>query len=71
MSKKKEKKSTDEKFTLLELVENCDVRLPIIVMELHQAGLLDQYNYEKQNWRIEDIEPSMTQKEFDKIIGVE
>ena len=66
---KKKKESKPEKKTLLELVAESEVRPPIIMMELHHAGLLEQYNYEKEMYGLEEIEPSLTQKEFDKIIG--
>ena len=71
MTKKKQTKKSepqDEKYTLLELVANSTVRSPIIMMELHHAGLLNQYKQEKQDYGLEEIEPSMTQKEFDKIV---
>jgi hypothetical protein len=65
---KKDSKPQDKK-TLLELVAESEVRSPIIMMELHHAGLLEQYQYEKEMYGLEELEPSLTQKEFDKIIG--
>lgn len=71
MTKKKETKSKpkEEKYTLLELVAESTVRSPIIIMELHHAGLLDQYYYEIENYGLEEIEPTLTKKEFNEIIG--
>ena len=73
MSKKKtEKKAADEeKFTLVELVKASDVHYPSLVMDLHRAGLLEQYEQELEVFGKEDIEPSITEAEFKKIVEAE
>ena len=38
-----EKKTKEEKFTLVELVQSSDVHYPSLIMDLHRAGLLEQY----------------------------
>ena len=68
MTKSKKKKETAEKFTLVELVENSDLHYPLIIMNLSRAGLLQQYEEEKEALGRLDIEPSMTQAEFDKLM---
>lgn len=69
MTKKQKKGETsDEKFTLVELVNDSNLHYPLIIMNLSRAGLLEQYENEKEAWGILDIEPSMTQAEFDKIM---
>ena len=68
MTKSKKKKETAEKFTLVELVENSDLHYPLIIMNLSRAGLLQQYEEEKEAFGRLDIEPSMTQAEFDKLM---
>lgn len=68
MTKKSKKNETSEKFTLVELVSNSDLHYPLIIMNLSRAGLLQQYEEEKEALGILDIEPSMTQAEFDKIM---
>ncbi len=67
MSKKK-KETSDEKFTLVELVKNSDVHYPSIIMDLHRAGLLEQYKEELEVYEKEDITPSLTLAEFNKIV---
>ena len=67
MSKKK-KETSDEKFTLVELVKNSDVPYPSIIMDLHRAGLLEQYKEELEVYEKEDITPSLTLAEFNKIV---
>lgn len=66
---KKTKKSQDEKFTLVELVKASDEHLPSLIMDLHRAGLLEQYYEELEAYGRLDIEPTITKAEFDKIIG--
>lgn len=69
MTKKSTKKKTSaEKFTLVELVANSDLHYPLIIMNLSRAGLLEQYETEKEAFGILDIEPSMTEAEFNKIM---
>ena len=67
MSKKK-KETSDEKFTLVELVKNSDVHYPSIIMDLHRTGLLEQYKEELEVYEKEDITPSLTLAEFNKIV---
>ena len=70
MSKtKKKEEPQDEKFTLVELVKSSDAHYPSIVMDLHRAGLYEQYLEEKKAEGRLDIEPSITKAEFNKIIG--
>lgn len=68
MSKTK-KKTSDEKFTLVELVRKSEISYPSIVMDLHRAGLLQQFEEELEAEGRLDIEPTMTEAEFKKIIG--
>lgn len=71
MTAKTKKKSAkkEEKYTLIELVASSEAHYPSVIMDLQQAGLLEQYYDElKANGRL-DIEPSMTKAEFNKIIG--
>lgn len=68
MSKTK-KKTSDEKFTLVELVRKSGISYPSIVMDLHRAGLLQQFEEELEAEGRLDIEPTMTEAEFKKIIG--
>lgn len=62
------KKETSEKFTLVELVENSDIHYPLIIMNLSRAGLLQKYEEEVEAQGKFDIEPSMTQTEFNKLM---
>ena len=66
MSKKK-KETSDEKFTLVELVASSDVPYPQIIMNLSKEGLLEQFEEEVSVYGKEDIEPSITEAEFKKI----
>ena len=66
-----EKKSEEEKFTLVELVESSDIHYPSLVMDLHRAGLLEQYKQELEVYGKEDIAPSITEAEFKKIVEAE
>lgn len=68
MTKTKKKETSEEKFTLVELVKNSDLHYPLIVMNLSRAGLLQQYEKEVEEEGIFDIEPSMTLTEFNKIM---
>lgn len=67
MSKTKKKETSDEKFTLVELVESSDVHYPRIIMNLSKEGLLQQFEEEVSVYGKEDIEPSLTKAEFKKI----
>lgn len=74
------KKNTDEKeikktvtankFTLYEAVQNHEEQNHVIVGALSKAGLLNQYRHEKHAiiTGTEDINPSITMVELDKII---
>ena len=64
----KKKNETSEKFTLVELVNKSDLHYPLIVMNLSRAGLLQQYEEEIAAYGRLDIEPSMTEAEFNKIM---
>ena len=68
MTKTQKKQSSGKKFTLVELVSNSDLHYPLIVMNLSRAGLLEQFEKEKEASGIFDIEPSMTEAEFNKIM---
>ena len=70
MTKKEKKKEepSEEKFTLVELVNNSDMHYPLIVMNLSRAGLLQQYESEVEAQGTLDIEPTMTLTEFNKIM---
>ena len=68
MTKKSKKNETSEKFTLVELVSNSDLHYPLIIMNLSRAGLLEQYEKETEAYGRLDIEPSMTEAEFNKIM---
>ena len=68
MTKKKKEQTSQEKFTLVELVEESDLHYPLIIMNLSRAGLLQQYETEKEALEMLDIEPSMTKAEFDKLM---
>lgn len=73
MTKKKEepapKKDTGKKRILYELVDESPLREYIIVGALAKAGLLPQFEQEKKDYGFEDLKPSITQKEFDKILS--
>ena len=67
MSKTKKKETSNEKFTLVELVESSDVPYPRIIMNLSKEGLLQQFEKEVSVYGKEDITPSITKAEFKKI----
>ena len=73
MTKKKEEpvksKDTGKKRILYELVAESELREYIIVGALAKAGLLPQFEQEKIKYGFDDVEPSITQKEFDKILS--
>lgn len=68
MTAAKKKQSSEKKFTLVELVSNSDLHYPLIIMNLSRAGLLEQFEKEKEASGRLDIEPSMTEAEFNKIM---
>lgn len=65
---RKKKETSDEKFTLVELVQSSDMHYPSLIMDLHRAGLLEQYKNELKIQGKEDITPSITKAEFNKIV---
>jgi hypothetical protein len=62
------KKTSEKKFTLVELVAGSDLHYPLIIMNLSRAGLLEQYENEKEAYGTLDIEPTITEAEFNKIM---
>ena len=68
MTKKSKKTKSEEKFTLLELVKKSELHYPLIIMNLSREGLLEQYENELEANGVLDIEPSMTEAEFNKIM---
>ncbi|MCR5027000.1 MAG: hypothetical protein K6A34_06135 [Methanobrevibacter sp.] len=74
MTKKKEepapeKKDAGKKRILYELVEESELREYIITGALAKAGLLPQFEKEKTDYGFQEVKPSLTQKEFDKILS--
>lgn len=67
-AKTTKKKTSEEKFTLVELVQSSDLHFPLIVMNLSRAGLLEQYEKEVEEYGRLDIEPTITLTEFNKIM---
>lgn len=70
-SKEKESSKTKppaKKLTLYEAVQKNSEKEFIIVGALSLAGLLDQYEYEKRRYLKEDLKPSITMDELNKII---
>ena len=68
-TEKPAKKTTAQKFTLIELVNEADVHYPALVMVLAEAGLLEQYYQEAQDYGRLDIKPTITRAQFTKIIN--
>ena len=68
MTTKKKQKTSEEKFTLVELVRDSNLHYPLVVMNLSRAGLLQQYEEEVEAEGKFDIEPSLTLTEFNKIM---
>lgn len=68
-AKKEVKEATaSKKLTLFDAVQKSKVKNFIIVGALSKAGLLEQYRKEEAENGIEDIEPSITMTELNKII---
>lgn len=66
----KNNKSNGELKTLIELVDNSKVGKFIIGVKLSKSGYLKQYHEEEKLRKGGfPIEPSMTEEEFNKIIG--
>lgn len=64
-----EKVKPAAKRILIELVAESPVREFKIIGALARSGLLSQYEHEKAVYGKFDIEPSITEKEFDKILS--
>ena len=63
-------KSKEEKKTLLELVKSSNKSDTLIIMELSRNGYLTQfYTEEKRVLNGLEVEPTITESEFKKIIG--
>lgn len=62
------KKSPGEKFILYELVETYPLENWIILGALAKEGLLEEYNYQKENYEKVELKPSITVDELNKII---
>lgn len=72
MTKKVEDKTKKEKNSpkkiLYELVKESEIEEHKIMGALGKAGLIEQYETEKVKYNRFDIEPTVTQDEFDKIL---
>lgn len=72
MTKKSEEKTKKENNTskriLYELVNESEIEEHKIMGALGKAGLIEQYVDEKIKFGRFDIEPTLTQAEFDKIL---
>lgn len=66
---KETKPSTGQKRILYELVAESPLREYVITGALARAGLLPQFEQEKKEYGYNDIKPSITEKEFDKILS--
>lgn len=64
----KKEVTASKKLTLFDAVQKSKVKNFIIVGALSKAGLLEQYRKEEAENGIEDIEPSITMTELNKII---
>ncbi|MBR0272369.1 MAG: hypothetical protein IJQ68_10360 [Methanobrevibacter sp.] len=65
-----QKTETANKLTLFEAVQNHEEQNPVIIGALSKAGLLNKYRHEQHAiiTGTEDINPSITMNELDKII---
>lgn len=72
MTKKSEEKTKKENNTskriLYELVNESEIEEHKIMGALGKAGLIEQYENEKLKYNRFNIEPTLTQAEFDKIL---
>lgn len=68
-SKEDVEKKPSTKRILIELVAESPVREFKIIGALARAGLLSQYEHEKAVYGKFDIEPSITENEFDKLLS--
>lgn len=64
----KPKQTTAKKRILYEAVKEHPEKEHTIVGALTLAGLVKQYEYEKSVYGVEDLEPSITDDELNKII---
>ncbi|MBQ6511765.1 hypothetical protein [Methanobrevibacter sp.] len=62
------KEQAKEKLILFEAVQKNPTENYIIIGALSKADLLAQYRKEEAEYGIEDIEPSITMDELDKLI---
>lgn len=67
-SEEKTKKENSPKKILYELVKESEIEEHKIMGALAKAGLIEQYEDEKTKFNRFDIEPTLTQAEFDKIL---
>ena len=63
------KKKSEPKRLLIELIQSSKVKPSVIAYKLTGAGLYKQYEYEKKIYRKLDLQPTITESEFKKIIG--
>ena len=72
MTKKSEEKTKKENNTskriLYELVNESEIEEHKLMGALGKAGLIEQYENEKLKYNRFNIEPTLTQAEFDKIL---
>lgn len=72
MTKKSEEKIKNESNSprriLYELINESEIEEHKIMGALGKAGLIEQYENEKLKYNRFDIEPTLTQAEFDKIL---
>ncbi len=68
VKKEEEATASNKKLTLFDAVQKSKVKNFVIVGALSKAGLLEQYRKEEAENGIEDIEPSITMTELNKII---
>ena len=61
-------KKVSEKKILFEAVKEHSEKNYIVVGALTKAGLIGQYLHEKSVYGVEDIEPTITEDELNKII---
>ena len=67
-AKKEVPAKKEDKQVLYELVQENPTPNYVIMGALSKAGLLSQYRQEESIYKIEDIEPSITKDELDKVI---
>ena len=72
MSKKKveeENKTKNDKKVLSDLVLSSDVKYTTIILELCRVNLIEQYEEELKLRGKVELEPTITEEEFNKIIN--